>query len=120
MGNLGVPELLIILLIVLVFFGAKKIPEIASGVGKGIREFRKAARDAQEELEESPKTIADKTAPAVRDAARCVYCNSPVSGREKFCPTCGQSLEAPKCPKCGTVNALGSKFCVECGDRMPG
>ena len=41
-GNLGTTELLIILLIILVFFGAKKIPDLASGLGKGIRSFKKS------------------------------------------------------------------------------
>ena len=47
MGNLGVPELLLILLVILVFFGSKKIPELAQGLGKGIREFKKATREIQ-------------------------------------------------------------------------
>ncbi len=56
MGNLGVPELLVILLIVLVFFGSKKIPELAQGLGKGIREFRKASRDIErDDTDDSPK-----------------------------------------------------------------
>lgn len=45
MGNIGMPELLVIGLIVLVLFGSKKIPELAQGLGKGIREFRKASRE---------------------------------------------------------------------------
>jgi sec-independent protein translocase protein TatA len=40
--NLGISELLIILLFVLVFFGAKRIPDLAQAIGKGIKEFRKA------------------------------------------------------------------------------
>jgi len=51
MGNIGGPEIILILLVVFVFFGAKKIPEIAKGLGEGIREFRKAARDVQTEIE---------------------------------------------------------------------
>jgi sec-independent protein translocase protein TatA len=51
MGNLGTPEIILILLVILIFFGAKKIPELAQGLGKGIREFRKAARDIQDEIE---------------------------------------------------------------------
>ncbi len=43
--RLGVPELLVILLIVLVIFGGKKIPEIAKGLGEGIRGFRDAMKD---------------------------------------------------------------------------
>ena len=50
-GNLGTGEIILILLIVLIFFGAKKIPELAQGLGKGLREFRKAAKDIQEEVE---------------------------------------------------------------------
>ena len=51
LGNLGTGEIILILLIVLIFFGAKKIPELAQGLGKGMREFRKAARDIQDEVE---------------------------------------------------------------------
>jgi len=51
MGNLGMPELILIVVICMLLFGAKKIPELAQGLGKGIREFRKAARDIQEEIE---------------------------------------------------------------------
>jgi len=42
MFNLGFPELIFIFLIVLLLFGGKKIPEVARGLGKGIREFKKA------------------------------------------------------------------------------
>lgn len=61
-GNIGTGEILLILLIVLIFFGAKKIPELAQGLGKGIREFRKATRDIQDEIEKpaSPNTIEEK------------------------------------------------------------
>lgn len=53
-SNLGTTEILLIMLFILIFFGAKKIPDLAQGLGKGIREFRKAARDIQEEIE-TPK-----------------------------------------------------------------
>ena len=56
-GNLGGGEILIILLFILIFFGAKKIPELAQGLGKGIREFRKAARDIQEDVEKEVKQV---------------------------------------------------------------
>lgn len=49
MGNLGVPELLIILLVVLVLFGAKKIPDLAKGIGQGIKEFKKGVKDNEDE-----------------------------------------------------------------------
>lgn len=50
-GNIGTGEIILILLIVLIFFGAKKIPDLAQGLGKGVREFRKAMRDVQDEIE---------------------------------------------------------------------
>jgi len=53
MGFVGVQELLVILVIVLVLFGAKKIPELARGLGSGLKEFRKAAKDLDNEKENS-------------------------------------------------------------------
>ena len=47
-GGIGMPELLIILVIVLIIFGAGKLPEIGRGLGKGIRNFRKATTGADE------------------------------------------------------------------------
>jgi sec-independent protein translocase protein TatA len=48
-GSLGLPELLLLLLIVLVLFGARRIPDIARGVGEGIRGFRSALRGDENE-----------------------------------------------------------------------
>jgi sec-independent protein translocase protein TatA len=50
MGNFGGMEILLIVLVLVLFFGAKKIPELAQGIGKGIREFKKAARGVEEEV----------------------------------------------------------------------
>ncbi len=50
-------EIFIILVVVLVLFGAKKIPEIAKGMGKGMREFRKATDDIKKELSDSSSDI---------------------------------------------------------------
>ncbi|UCG13279.1 MAG: twin-arginine translocase TatA/TatE family subunit [Deltaproteobacteria bacterium] len=51
-GGIGMPELLVILVIILIIFGAGKLPEIGSGLGRGIKNFRKATSGA-EELEKS-------------------------------------------------------------------
>ena len=50
MFGLGYMELIIILVIVLIIFGAGKLPEIGSGIGKGIRNFKKATREKPEEI----------------------------------------------------------------------
>jgi len=64
MGNLGVPELLIIAFIVIVVFGAKKLPDLGAGLGKAIRDFKGAMKEpppappAAEEKKEEPQKIA--------------------------------------------------------------
>ena len=45
------PEILLVLAVILIFFGAKKLPELAKGMGQGIKEFKKATRDVNNELE---------------------------------------------------------------------
>ncbi|MBA3404939.1 MAG: twin-arginine translocase TatA/TatE family subunit, partial [Gemmatimonadaceae bacterium] len=50
LGNIGFPEIMIILVIVLLLFGAKRIPEIAGSMGKGIKEFKKNINDATRDL----------------------------------------------------------------------
>lgn len=53
-GGIGLPELLIILVIVLIIFGAKKLPEIGGGIGKAISNFKKATSEP-EEIDVTPK-----------------------------------------------------------------
>lgn len=55
MFGLGPMELILIFLVILLLFGAKRIPEIAQGIGKGINEFKRAARDVTDEIETSAK-----------------------------------------------------------------
>lgn len=50
MGSLGPFEIILIFLVILLIFGAKRIPEIARGLGKGIREFKDATSDIKREL----------------------------------------------------------------------
>ena len=54
MFGIGIPELIIILIIVLVIFGAGKLPEIGSGLGKGIKNFKKATK-GEDEIDVTPK-----------------------------------------------------------------
>ena len=49
-GSIGVPEILLILLVILILFGARRLPEIGKGLGKGIREFKKASREITDEI----------------------------------------------------------------------
>ena len=45
MGHIGLPELLIILVIIILIFGANRLPEIGKGIGKGIKNFREAGKE---------------------------------------------------------------------------
>ncbi|MDZ7807034.1 MAG: twin-arginine translocase TatA/TatE family subunit [Gracilimonas sp.] len=58
-NSLGAPEILIIAIVILVLFGAKRIPELARGLGQGIKEFRQASKDIKKEIEDSSKDIND-------------------------------------------------------------
>lgn len=58
-GMPGGSEWLVIVLFVIIFFGAKKIPELAKGLGKGIREFKDATKGVKEEIEEGLNTDDD-------------------------------------------------------------
>jgi sec-independent protein translocase protein TatA len=56
-GMPGMGEWVIIGLFVLIFFGAKKIPEFAKGLGKGIREFKDAVKDVKKEVDDAGKEV---------------------------------------------------------------
>ena len=69
LGNLGGPDLIIVLLIILVLFGAKKLPELARGMGSAIKEFQKAKDEFSNEIHSAGKTDATKTADVQTPAA---------------------------------------------------
>ena len=65
--DLGGGQILLILALILIFFGARKIPELAKGLGQGIKEFKKATREVTDEIqnasEEPPKRVSPPAAP---------------------------------------------------------
>ena len=66
MGNLGVPELIIILIIIIMIFGANRLPEIGRGIGKGIRNFKDSTRDGGKRRQSRLRPWRGTRSPATR------------------------------------------------------
>jgi sec-independent protein translocase protein TatA len=62
-GPFGITEILIILVLVLLLFGPKRLPEMAKGIGQAVREFRKSVRDIGQDIESDAKTGQEAAAP---------------------------------------------------------
>jgi sec-independent protein translocase protein TatA len=77
-GNLGMWEILVILLVVLLLFGAKRLPEVGSSIGKGIREFKRSISDTQDAIigPEDRSTLPPRPPDATQQS-------SPTSGEPK-------------------------------------
>lgn len=67
-GSIGMPELVIILVIALIIFGPRKLPELGRSLGRSLGEFRRATNDLRSTLEEEIR-IEDQKAPAAQPAA---------------------------------------------------
>ncbi|MFD3001967.1 twin-arginine translocase TatA/TatE family subunit [Pontibacter toksunensis] len=65
-GGLGGTEVILILAVILLLFGAKRIPELAKGLGRGIREFKDATNEIKSDIEGSKRDDAKKTASDVK------------------------------------------------------
>ena len=70
--NLAGPDLIVILLIILVLFGAKKLPELARGMGQAVKEFQKAKDDFSDELHKAGKSETDAAKPDAKSAQSTV------------------------------------------------
>jgi sec-independent protein translocase protein TatA len=119
----GPMELIIILVIALMIFGAGKLPEVGSALGKGIKEFKKATTD------EPPREIAATTATPVAPAAPApaapaaqavapASATPPPVAAAAAAPITGTGA-GPFCPKCGTQSIADSRFCAKCGASLP-
>lgn len=96
---IGYQELIIIFLIVLLLFGGSKIPELARGLGKGIREFKKAKDGLEDEIKKEiskgEKLEGDKPRHSGQSPRiLCSKCNAETHGT-KFCSDCGEKIPVP-------------------------
>jgi sec-independent protein translocase protein TatA len=106
-------HLVILLAVILIVFGAGKLPGVGSALGQSIREFKKAAN----EPEDTPGAVA---------GGRCDKCQTIIPQEAQFCPGCGAptrpQLAAGSddvfCSQCGTKNAAAARFCAQCGSGL--
>lgn len=103
MPSLGMPELIIIMVIILLVFGAGRLSEVGASLGRGIREFRNATADLGNETRPSTPAPAPAPVPTVAPAPA----QSPaLAARGAACRGCGQALMP------------GANFCANCGTRV--
>ncbi len=97
-GLLQPTHLLIILVIILIVFGAGKLPEVGGGLGKSINEFRKGVKEATG----GDEAVAESSAPTI--TAKPLQSTATATGHT--CGACGASIPA------------GAKFCASCGAKQ--
>ena len=83
--NLGGPELVLVLVVVLIVFGAGKLPTVFGQLGKGVRTFREEAQN------DDPKSVSTTTTTAAA-GKYCSSCGKPNAEGAKFCASCGTPL----------------------------
>ena len=87
MPNLGFPEIMIILVVALLVFGPKKLPDLGKSLGNGIREFRKGTQGLKDELEGSMKDAPAPQTPAQTMTATPQVVQPPVLNAAQATPT---------------------------------
>lgn len=64
MGRIGVPEIIFIVLVVVILFGIKKLPELGQALGKAIKEFRNAGREIEKDIQEGTEDKENESKPS--------------------------------------------------------
>lgn len=77
MFGIGFQEMLIILVVVLIFFGPKRLPDLAKSMGKGIAEFKKASEEVRKGIDEAMKEEPAKEEPAKEEPAKAAVTAAP-------------------------------------------
>ncbi len=90
-GPLGIPELLLILVVVLLIFGPRRLPEMAKGIGQSVREFRKGIRDMKDDIDrdDEPKKATVVESPVSPSTQT-------ISAAEVKSPEAAPTVTAPK------------------------
>ena len=89
MFGLGTQELMVILVIAMLLFGVQKLPELARGLGKSVKEFQKATSGQDEPEPKTPASAAPASAAATR---LCASCQTALQTEWSHCPHCGAAV----------------------------
>lgn len=90
-GSIGIPELLIILVVVLLIFGPRRLPDMAKGLGQSVREFRKGLRDMRKEFDDEAN---DNGKPSDQAAAVSAASAATAAGASQAAAPVAQASEA--------------------------
>ncbi len=105
--GLGPLELGLIVIVLLLLFGATRLADVGGSLGKGIKEFRKNIKDDEEDAPADPVSAAPVAPVASAPAA-------PVASSQN-----GEGVvSAVKCPNCGNLNPMGARHCNQCGTAL--
>ncbi len=96
--GIGGPELMLILFIILLLFGANKLPELAKGLGKSVKEFKKAAADVEYQIKEAMDEKPEESAEAKRFAPKPVTPTAPPQNVTPAAPPTGATPTSPTTP----------------------
>lgn len=105
--GLGIPELLIILVVVLLIFGPKNLPKLGKSLGKTVKGIREGMDEVQEDGEPKPAEAAGvEVKPSSEDGDVEDAEDASASDGSKFCP------------ECGAKNPSDNHFCSKCGHKL--
>lgn len=109
--GLGIPELMVILVVVLVIFGPKNLPKLGESLGKTAKAVREGMEDDEEKLDEAKAdevVVEDVPAATDADVAETVPAAVPEEA----------AAESKFCPACGAENPATNAFCAKCGEKL--
>ena len=98
--GLGLPELLVILVVLVLIFGVNKVGDLGGALGKSVREFRHAAKGDDDEppapvsTNNNANSAPAATPPSVTSARFCSNCGTQLAAEAKFCAQCGTPVQA--------------------------
>ena len=111
--GLGMPELIVILLVILVIFGPKNLPKLGSALGKAVKGVREGVDSVNSELE-AAKQAANDTAKAATESKEA---DAPITATAvvEDVPAAAEASAAGFCSQCGATLEADAKFCKKCG-----